>query len=51
MKFVPAPEDAEVVDSFDDIEVDEHDWAADGDDSLVPAVPGLLGRIADKLSS
>ena len=52
MQFTPYPEDAEVVDSFDDIDIDPHDPAEDGDDSIVESTaPGLIGRIKDKLST
>lgn len=44
-KFEPYPEDAEVVGSFLDVELDESDQV-DGDDEQVPPdAPGWLGRL------
>jgi hypothetical protein len=52
MKFIPYPEHAEVVDSFDEVITDKHDPAEDGDDTLVPSEsPGILGRLTQKLKT
>lgn len=51
-KFTPYPEDEDVVDSFDDIEIDEHDPSEDGDDSLVPSTaPSVIKRIFERVKS